>query len=126
LGSTDTTNWVTFPTITYESLFGLAHNQGQLVAVGAEGAIIRSLIQAPTNVVTISDYTRTDGDDLFLFTGVADQQFYLQSCTGLTNGLTNWSQGPLLEFYNGDRTLLDLLTTNTRPRTFYRTATRVK
>jgi len=126
VGSTDTTNWTTFPTVTYESLFGLTHNQGQLVAVGAEGIIFRSLIQPPSTPVSITNYTRVDGDDVFLFTGVPDQQFYLQSNTGLANDSTNWSQGTLLEFLNGDPTLVYIQTTNTQSQNFYRTVTRAK
>jgi hypothetical protein len=118
LASVDTTNWTSFPTITYEDLFGLAHNSGQLVAVGAEGIIIRSLIFPPATPVAISSYSRASGDDLFLFTGAPDQQFYLDS----TTNLVDWSQGPLLEFYDGEDALIYDIDTNTQPQTFYRTS----
>jgi hypothetical protein len=117
LGSLDTTNWVTFNTITYKALYGLAHNQGQLVAVGEEGAIIRSLVVPPYTPVNIANYSRISGDDIFLFTGVPDQQFFLNNSIVLTN----WNRGPKLEFFNGDPTLLYISTTNSQAQSFYRT-----
>jgi hypothetical protein len=117
LGSPDSTNWITFNTVTYKALYGLAHNQGQLVAVGEEGAIVRSLVVPPSTPVNITNYSRASGDDIFLFTGVPDQQFYLNN----SPGLTNWNQGPQLELFNGNPTLLYISTTNTQARSFYRT-----
>jgi photosystem II stability/assembly factor-like uncharacterized protein len=118
LGSVDTTNWTAYPTITYENLFGLAHNDGQLVAVGAEGVIIRSLIFPPATPVAINSYSHVAGDDIFLFTGVPDQQFYLQNSVNLPD----WNQGRLLEFFDGEDALIYVIDTNTQSQTFYRTS----
>jgi trimeric autotransporter adhesin len=117
LGSADTTNWTVLNTITYQALYGLSHSQGQLVAVGEEGVIIRSLVVPPTTPVNITEYSRVSGDDVFLFAGVPDQQFYLENSTDLTN----WNQEAQLELFNGDPTYLYISTTNTEPQSFYRT-----
>ncbi len=81
LGSPDLTNWVSFPTLTSRSLYGLAHNQGQLITVGAEGVILRSQIVSPSTPVNIAHYGRSSCQNLFLFTGQLDQQFFLYSST---------------------------------------------
>jgi hypothetical protein len=45
--STNGTNWVNTGTITKNSLYGLVINNGQLVTVGTEGAIVRSQVIPP-------------------------------------------------------------------------------
>jgi hypothetical protein len=119
LGSPDLTNWVAFPTLTSESLYGLAHNQGQLVTVGAEGVILRSQIVPPSTPVAIAGYAQVSGENVFLFTGQLDQQFFLDSSTNLTN----WTQGPLLDFDDDTGTLLYIqdAPTNPPPVLYYRT-----
>jgi hypothetical protein len=116
--STDTTNWINSGTITLKSLYGLVIYQGQLVTVGTEGVIIRSQLIPATTPVNISSYARVSGEDIFLFTGQADQQFYLNSSTNLST----WSQGPLLEFLDSSGTLLYVSSVATNaPQQFFRT-----
>ena len=117
--STDTTNWVNSGTITMKSLYGLVIYQGQLVTVGSEGVIIRSQLIPATTPVNISSYARVSGEDIFLFTGQPDQQFYLNSSTNLST----WSQGPLLELLGSSGTLLysSSVATNA-PQRFFRTS----
>ena len=117
--STDTTNWVNSGTITMKSLSGLVIYQGQLVTVGSEGVIIRSQLIPATTPVNVSSYARVSGEDIFLFTGQPDQQFYLNSSTNLST----WSQGPLLELLGSSGTLLysSSVATNA-PQRFFRTS----
>ncbi len=119
LGSPDLTNWVAFPTLTSESLYGLAHDQGQLVTVGADGVVLRSQIIPPSTPVNIASFAQASGQNVFLFTGQLDQQFFLDSSTNLVN----WTQGPLLEFDDDTGTLLYLQdpVTNAPPFVYYRT-----
>jgi hypothetical protein len=107
-------------------LYGLAASGGQLVTVGVNGVIIRSQVIPVTTPVAVTEYSRKAGDNVFLFTGQADQRFYLQSTDSLTGATTNstWVDGPLLEFFDSSGTLLYLDTTATNPPAtqFYRTA----
>jgi hypothetical protein len=117
--STDTTNWVSSGTITKKSLYGLVIYQGQLVTVGAEGVIIRSQLIPATTPVTINQYSRVSGDDIFLFTGQPDQEFYLNASTNLST----WSQGTLLDFLDSSGTLLYTTEGSTNaPQEFFRTS----
>ena len=117
LGSQTLNAWARFPTLTAQPLYGLAHNQVQLVAVGAGGVILRTLLIPPTNSVNIANYSVQSGNAVFLFTGVPDQQFFLQS----SSDLQTWSQGPLLEFIDNTGTLLYVQPqTNSASALFYR------
>jgi hypothetical protein len=102
-----------------KSLYGLVIYQGQLVTVGAEGIIIRSQLIPATTPVIISGYSRVSGEDIFLFTGQPDQQFYLNSSTNLST----WSRGPLLEILDSGGTLLYSSNIGTNaPQQFFRTS----
>ena len=119
LASANAVTWTNIGTITRKSLYGLAANgTGQIVVVGSEGAIIRSQALPATTPVHIREYTRTAGNNLFLFTGQPDQRFLLQD----TTTLTNWLEGPPLEFLDSTGTLLYFETAkpDAPPRRYYR------
>jgi hypothetical protein len=120
LGSGDCTNWVAFATPTGKSLYGLASSQGQLVAAGQEGVILRSLLEPPSTPVAIDEYSFSSGESIFLFSGQPDQPFYLQNSWDLVN----WTNSTLLESLDGTGTLLyaPSSTTNAPPIQFYRTS----
>lgn len=119
--SPDSTNWFDFGTITRKSLYGLTIHQGQLVTVGSEGAIVRSLLVPPDSPVAIAEYSRVSGQNLFLFTGQPGQRFQLEA----SSDLANWSQGPLLEFLDETGALLYLEANDpaASPAEYYRTVT---
>jgi len=126
LVSTNATNWTSIGTVTKKSLYGLTIHSNQLVTVGSEGVIIRSQLIPPTTPVSITKYSRSTGQDLFLFSGQPDQQFYLRnSGSVVTNASYTWTNSPLLEFYDSSGILLYLedAETNGSPRQFYRTKT---
>jgi len=104
LVSPNLTNWFNLGTITRKSLYGLVIHEGQLVTVGSEGVILRSQLVPPTAPVAMAAYSRASGQNLFLFTGVPDQQFYLQSSADFTA----WTNRARLEFLDGSGTLLYL------------------
>ena len=117
--STDTTNWFDNGSITWKSLYGLVIHEGQLVSVGSEGVIVRSQLVPASSPVQIARYSRTSGQNLFLFTGQPDQQFYLRN----TGDFVHWTNSPVLEFYDSTGTMLYLenAITNGPRAQFYRT-----
>ena len=84
--STDATNWVNSGTITRKSLYGLTIHEGQLIAVGSEGVVIRSQLLPAQTPKRISNYSRVADKDIFLFTGQPDQLFYLED----TEDFSSW------------------------------------
>ena len=103
LASANGVIWTNIGTITRKSLYGLAENgAGQIIVVGSEGVIVRSQAIPATTPVHIREYTRTTGNNLFLFTGQPDQRFLLQD----SSTFTNWTDGPVLEFLDSTGTLL--------------------
>ena len=112
-------NWAKVPTITALSLYGAATQNGQLAVVGLDGAILRSQVIPLTNAINIVAYSQADGDNVFLLSGIVDQECTLDSTTNL---LTNWTTGPLLDFLYGDGTIevIQQLGTNSPPQQIYR------
>ena len=119
LASTNLITWTNLGTLTKKSLYGLAVHQGQVVTVGAEGVILRSQLIPPQAPVHIQAYSRPSNQNLFLFTGQPDQQFFLRS----SEDFQTWTDGPLLEFPDSTGTLLFLQSpeTNAVPKSFYST-----
>ncbi len=119
--STNASNWISSNISTKKSLYGLLIHDGQMIAVGSEGVVLRSQLVPAETAVGISSYSRVSGQDIFLLTGEPDQRFYLDN----TTDLFTWNHGPLLEFLDSTGTLLYLqeVSTNTLPRTFFRTVT---
>jgi photosystem II stability/assembly factor-like uncharacterized protein len=102
LASTNFITWSNVPTITPLSLYGAATQNGQLVAVGLDGTILRSQIIPLTNAINFVAYSQADGENVFLLSGIVDQECTLDS---ITNLIGNWTTGPLLDFLYGDGTL---------------------
>ncbi len=119
LTSTDAAVWSGIATITYNSLYGAATLDGQLVVVGIGGDILRSQIVPVTTSVEILDFSQADGQNLFLVAGQTDQQFALDSSVDLVN----WTPGPVLQILDSSGALLFYLSagTNAPPATYYRT-----
>ncbi len=119
LGSPDTTNWYSFGTLTKKSLYGAALHEGQLVTVGTEGVILRSQLVPDLTPLQVAGFSRASGINAFLFAGVPDQRFVLQS----SEDLTEWSEESLLEFLDSTGTLLWVTETGTNApgKTFFRT-----
>jgi photosystem II stability/assembly factor-like uncharacterized protein len=109
LASSNTVAWSNIGTITEKSLFGATGQNGQLVVVGVEGAIIRSQLVPNLTPVVIRNFvvtppTNTVARKLFLISGEPDQQFSIEN----SFSLTNWAPGPILELLDPSGTLLYL------------------
>ena len=117
LASADSLTWTNVGTLTKKSLCGLAKSQGQLLAVGAEGIILRSRIIPDLTPITIKSYGHTASQNLFLFSGKPDQQFTLDSCTTFAD----WFSGVALEFLDSSGTLIYLEDANPGTKKFFRT-----
>lgn len=124
LASTNATDWTSLGLITDKSLFGLAADNGQLVAVGLEGAILRSRLVPHRTPVHIQRYSHTLSNgavnDLFFFAGQPDQVFILEKSLDLTT----WTAGPTLELQDRSGTLLYVEVSSAAkapPTRFYRT-----
>ena len=120
LTSTNLTNWTVFGANTLKSLYGAATQNGQLLAVGIEGVIIRNALIPDLNPVNFLKYARSGQVNLFLVEGAPDQRFRLDASTNLTTWTTN---GPVLEITDDSGTLLFLQDTgpSAPPRGSYRT-----
>jgi hypothetical protein len=78
--------WVATVSITRKSLYGLAVNGGgQMIAVGMEGAILRSQVGPFTNPIQFVDFGVAAGEALFLIAGEPDQVFDLETTTELNS-----------------------------------------
>jgi hypothetical protein len=119
LASTNLVTWTNVPTITPLSLYGAATQNGQLIVVGLEATILRSQIIPLTNAVNFIAYAQADGENVFLLSGLLDQECTLDSTTNLPG---NWTTGPLLDFLYGDGTLevIQSLGNNPPNQQFYR------
>ena len=119
LASTNLITWTNVPTITPLSLYGAATQNGQLVVVGLDATILRSQIVPLTNAINFVAYSQADGENIFLLSGIVDQECTLDSCTNLP---ANWTTGPLLDFLYGDGTLevIQSLGSNPPNQQFYR------
>ena len=102
LASTNFVDWTATPGITLNALEGAATQNGQLVAVGFEGSILRSQVYPITTPVNFVSYGQFDGYNIFSVAGVVGQQFTLDSSTNLTS----WITGPKLDLIFGDGTLI--------------------
>jgi hypothetical protein len=100
------------------SLYGAATQNGQLVAVGLSGSILRSQVVPDLDPLTIVSYGQAGGQNIFVVAGDPDQQFTMDSSTNLIN----WTTGPLLDLIYGSGTLtfLTQVPTNSGACQFYR------
>lgn len=119
LQSADGVLWDTVRTITGKALYALAHRRGQLITVGAEGVILRTLanpLAAPVEIAAFDH--RNDASpsvDLFLFEGTPDQSFRLER----SPALGEWETAGEFQLGPGGRLLLGLETADATR--FYRT-----
>ncbi len=124
LASTNLAHWTSLGTLTRKHLYSIATDSNQLVAAGVEGVILRSRVAPDLTPIAILDFDRAASSNalfnIYLFGGKLDQRFTLDRLADL--GATNWTPGPLLEFYNSSGTLyfLETFGTNSPPREFYR------
>lgn len=119
LSSTNLTYWTSRRLPTIKSLFGAAAWDGQLILAGIEGVILRNAVTSATTPVNVLDYSLTvatnqmgsgtnsveeiDAYELFLFSGVPDQQFSFEGCTNAL--MTGWRGLTQLELYHPSGTL---------------------
>lgn len=123
LASQDATNWYSIGSLTRQSLYGTVIHSDELVTVGREGVILRSQLVPEPKPITIAQFKRASGINTFLFTGVPDQQFLLQSSTDLAT----WTEGPMLKFLDTSGTILYVEETGTNaPAVEYYRVTRVR
>ena len=103
---------------TTKSLYALAHDRGQLLTAGVEGAILRWQITPQLEPIDILQYGRSQNYNVFLFAGQPDQSFVLEN----SRDLRSWAAGPSLEILDASGTLLfaEPLRTNALGREFYR------
>ncbi|MBI3192681.1 MAG: hypothetical protein HYZ36_08445, partial [Pedosphaera parvula] len=118
LASADSITWTNVGTITQKSLYGLASNNGQLLAVGVEGAILRTQLTPIEDPFKFIDFGFSDGMNLFSVSGRVDQRITFSNSTNLVD----WTDGVTLEILDPSGTLLFLepASTNALTREFFR------
>jgi len=128
LESTNLVNWSTKEMITGKSLYSMASHDGQLIAAGVEGLILRSRPVADTNQVEIISHTfEADTNNvyqsIFLFAGEPDQKFNFD-VTGPFQPSISWTNVTQFEITDPDGFLFHIenLSTNSLPASrIYRT-----
>ena len=99
LHSADGVNWIQDDQlITGKSMYGLATQDIQLIAVGIEGAILRTRLAPYLNPVEIVKYPHSPLENEFIFRGELDQRFRLDQGPSV-NAL---KLGPILSIPNPD------------------------
>lgn len=93
LGSSDSIHWSSLPTITTKALLGLSHINGRLLACGADGAILRTIVTPLPSLPTLVQWPQLPTNRLFLVTGELDQLVHLDFSTNLLD----WTSSPRLE-----------------------------
>lgn len=118
LRSSDMITWTVAPTPTRKSLFSLACTENQLLAAGVEGVILRMQLLPDLTPVKFAEYGKVLDQSLFLFSGMTDQKFSLDSSTNLVD----WAEGVTFEIVDRSGTLLikQVTDTNSTNREFYR------
>lgn len=118
LTSADGTTWNRDTSIiTGKSLYSATTLREQLITAGVEGVILRSQIGAFPEPVQISNYPRSETEQLFLFVGAPDQRFRLDR--GST--VSEWTAEAELEITDPSGALLYLSSkTNAAAGQFFR------
>jgi len=109
--STNALTWTNVPTITGNSLFGAASQNGQLVVAGNSGVILQTQVVPIPTQLEFLDFEYTNNTTLFLVAATnlaVDLQFTLDSSTNLPN----WSTGPLINMISGPLLFYETLPTN--------------
>ena len=131
LSSTNLVNWSAPGTITKKNLYGCATAEGQLVAVGVEGAILRAQVTPDVTPVEFLAYAHVAStnaavsQNVYLFGGRTDQRFVVERRADLSE--TNWVAGEQLEIIDGSGTLyyVEIVSGTNQPTTeFYRATLR--
>lgn len=105
LTSEDAVTWTADSSIiTGKSLYAATTLREQLITAGVEGVILRSQIGVFPEPVQISNFPRSETEQLFLFAGSPDQRFRLDRGPALTE----WSPETELEITDPSGTLLYL------------------
>jgi len=122
LASASTLTWTNAGTLTEKSLYGLATDgNGQLVAAGLEGVILRTQLTPLMDPVKFLDFGAADGEQVFLLSAKPDVRFALQQSTNLVD----WVEGLKLEILDPSGTILfrqKAFSTN-QPAEFFRALT---
>ena len=118
LTSTNGTTWEVERSITSKSLYGLATNGEQVVAVGREGVILRKNLRGVTAPVEITSFANAGLSSLFLISGAVDQRFVLEESDTV---LGPWRNAKYLEITESIGTILLELPLDGAPMKFFRT-----
>ena len=100
--SADTELWRAITLPTPRSIYGIAAGEGQVVAVGLEGVILRRQLAAVLTPVEFFEYSYVDGVNRFVFGGAPDQFFALQRSEELDG---SWQTIAELEIVKANGTL---------------------
>ncbi|MCC6231970.1 MAG: hypothetical protein IT580_04965, partial [Verrucomicrobiales bacterium] len=87
--SADLVSWEVLELPTGKSLYALASRDEQLLVAGAEGVVLRTLLESPVSRVGVSRYDHRVGAsgavDLFQFRGLPGRSFRLESAGDILN-----------------------------------------
>lgn len=101
LRTTNLEDWEEVPMLTGKALYGMAVAGPQALVAGAEGSILRTLVEPEEFPVTIAAFRHespgSTAADLFLFKGVAEQAFRVES----SEDLRSWGVVGELELDSG-------------------------
>ena len=118
--SPDTVFWRGITLATPRSIYGIAAGDGQAVAVGLEGVILRRQLAAVSGPVNFFEYDYTDGVNRFVFGGEPDQFFALQRTEKLDG---SWQTVAELEIVKANGTLYFEWPSPEAESSFFRTTT---
>jgi hypothetical protein len=118
LTSPDGDTWSRLPSPTGKSLYSCAMNEGQLLAVGLEGSIIRRQLAPDCTPPAFIDFDTDPAFNLMLIGGVTDQRFILDR----SKSLDTWTERDQFEIQDAAGTILILAPkpTNAPPSEYFR------
>ncbi|MDX1950738.1 MAG: hypothetical protein SFY81_01060 [Verrucomicrobiota bacterium] len=117
LKSMDGVNWTHIVPNTSKSLYSLASDGKQLIAIGPEGTVLRHQAEPHRLPVNLLNYSMARGQEMFLLTGLPDQLF----CIEATDDLQTWEEVSCGELDDPSGTLLFPQPASNHPFRFYRT-----
>jgi hypothetical protein len=118
LSSPDSVNWTVTRAITSKSLYAAVTDGQQLIMPGIEGVIIRNRLVPVTSPVNFVSFGNLTDGTLFLFDGVVDQRFELETSSDLNRG---WTPAVPLEIVSSGGTLIYELPRDGSNAKFFRT-----
>ncbi len=118
LTSPDGSTWSRLPSPTGKSLYSCTMNEGQLLAVGLEGSIIRRQLAPDCTPPAFIDFDTDPTFNLMLIDGVTDQRFILDR----SEFLDAWTERDQFEIQDAAGTILILAPkpTNAPPSEYFR------